>query len=70
MLMRRSVCLAALLLSATPLAASAQSTLTLGMVIGTTGAFAGGEAPLVNGTKMAVAELTPKAALAVNRSIW
>jgi branched-chain amino acid transport system substrate-binding protein len=30
------------------------------MVIGTTGAFAGGEAPLVNGTKMAVEELNAK----------
>ena len=60
MLMRRSVCLAGLLLAATSLAAHAQSTLTLGMVIGTTGAFAGGEAPLVNGTKMAVADLNAK----------
>jgi branched-chain amino acid transport system substrate-binding protein len=41
-------------------AASAQSTLTLGMVVGTTGAFAGGEAPLVNGTKLAVDELNAK----------
>lgn len=35
-------------------------TVTLGMVVGTTGAFAGGEAPLVNGTKLAVDELNAK----------
>jgi len=40
--------------------ASAQSTITLGMVVGTTGAFAGGEAPLVNGTKLAVEEINAK----------
>ena len=40
--------------------ASAAETVKLGMVIGTTGPFAGGEAPLVNGTKMAVEDLNAK----------
>lgn len=31
--------------------------ITLGMVVATTGAFAGGEAPLINGTKMAIEEI-------------
>ena len=39
---------AALMTAGMLTSASAQSTLTLGMVVGTTGAFAGGEAPLVN----------------------
>ena len=51
---------AALLTAGMLTSASAQSTLTLGMVVGTTGAFAGGEAPLVNGTKLAVEDLNAK----------
>jgi branched-chain amino acid transport system substrate-binding protein len=38
--------------------------ITLGMVVGTTGAFAGGEAPLLNGVKMAVEELNAKGGIA------
>ena len=51
---------AALLTAGMMTPAAAQSTLTLGMVVGTTGAFAGGEAPLVNGTKLAVEDLNAK----------
>ncbi|MBN9063318.1 MAG: ABC transporter substrate-binding protein [Rhizobiales bacterium] len=40
--------------------AQAQSDITLGMVVGTTGAFAGGEAPLVNGVKLAVEDVNAK----------
>jgi branched-chain amino acid transport system substrate-binding protein len=40
--------------------ASAADDLVLGMVVGTTGAFAGGEAPLVNGTKLAAEDLNAK----------
>ncbi len=42
----------------------ADDTITLGMVVGTTGAFAGGEAPLVNGTKLAVEDLNAKGGIA------
>lgn len=48
---------AALALGAT--VAQAQD-ITLGMVVGTTGAFAGGEAPLVNGVKLAVEDVNAK----------
>lgn len=40
--------------------AHAQSDITLGMVVGTTGAFAGGEAPLVNGVKLAIEDIKAK----------
>jgi branched-chain amino acid transport system substrate-binding protein len=49
--------------SLSPSIATAE-TIKLGMVVGTTGAFAGGEAPLVNGTKMAVKELNDKGGIA------
>ena len=63
-----STAVAAALLSAGLLtSASAQSTLTLGMVVGTTGAFAGGEAPLVNGTKLAVEDLNAKGGIGGKR---
>ncbi|SEF15801.1 amino acid/amide ABC transporter substrate-binding protein, HAAT family [Rhizobiales bacterium GAS191] len=42
-------------------------TITLGMVVGTTGAFAGGEAPLVNGTKLAVEDLNRKGGIGGNK---
>lgn len=42
-------------------------TITLGMAVGTTGAFAGGEAPLVNGAKLAVADLNAKGGIAGNQ---
>lgn len=51
---------AAILMAGMLTSASAQSTLTLGMVVGTTGPFAAGEAPLVNGTKLAVEDLNAK----------
>lgn len=47
--------------------ALAQSGLTLGMVVGTTGAFAGGEAPLLNGVKLAVEELNAKGGIGGKR---
>ncbi|WP_342363852.1 ABC transporter substrate-binding protein [Terrarubrum flagellatum] len=40
--------------------AQAQNDITLGMVVGTSGAFAGGEAPLVNGVKLAVEDINAK----------
>lgn len=60
--MNRLAALATAAAFATGLLASGASaeTITLGMVVGTTGAFAGGEAPLVNGTKLAVQELNDK----------
>src|SRR5687768_8252584 len=55
----------AALLSAGLMSSPARAeTITLGMVVGTTGAFAGGEAPLVNGTKLAVDELNAKGGIA------
>ena len=54
----QSACAAALLVAG--LAASAQAQTILGMVVGTSGVFAGGEAPLVNGTKLAVADINAR----------
>jgi branched-chain amino acid transport system substrate-binding protein len=55
----RTACAAAMM-GVSLASAQAQSTLTLGMVVGTSGAFAGGEAPLVNGVKLAVEDLNAK----------
>src|SRR3954451_6561266 len=64
---RRALLLAApALLAASRLQAQGAG-LTLGMVVGTTGAFASGEAPLLNGVKMAVEELNAKGGIAGKR---
>jgi branched-chain amino acid transport system substrate-binding protein len=59
--------LAAALTAGLAASAAAQSTITLGMVVGLTGAFAGGESPLVNGTKLAVEELNAKGGIGGKR---
>lgn len=67
MRMLSSSLLAALMTAGLATSALAQSTITLGMVVGTTGAFAGGEAPLVNGTKLAVEDLNAKGGIGGKR---
>lgn len=57
-ILSKSVIAAALAMSFAHLALA--DDIKLGMVIGTTGPFAGGEAPLVNGTKMAVEDINAK----------
>jgi branched-chain amino acid transport system substrate-binding protein len=54
----------AISLAAVAGASAAKPQITLGVVLATSGPFAGGEAPLLNGTKMAVADLNAKGGIA------
>lgn len=56
--------LAAAMVAGSPVTAASAQPITLGMAVATTGAFAGGEAPLVNGVKLAIEELNAEGGIA------